>query len=270
MSKIKNEIDVFLPTIADRYSRETNAGIDLAKAVHNYEMCGSSRPSKYFDNWSFFEYFPFGGSDSRLYELCEMLGDSYWGVNRVGEDYLRTVPFPVLLSFAYRLSDLRFRQAGNQLYGDPAQREEGINSGMVREAGKIKIWFVKFGVGRFALDLADISDATARDVGLLGGNFHYLPDEEFKVCKELDIYPMVDIALNRYKHYWVCDNQEREGVMDELRAQWKTNDASVLPKKQIKVNLIEVPADSAYSAPYTTSMSMHVGHEMANQIEFSG
>ena len=263
MSDVKNEIDVILPRNLEHEIAETSAGLILAKAAYNYVRSSFSRPSDsrdlhYFNG--FFDCFEFRENNDRLLALLEMLRHSYWGVERVGEDYFRRIPFRVLLSFAYRLDRLLFYQHDSrEFFGVNLGPEEligGINFGMERRSQKIKIWFVKYGVGRFALDLADISEETARSLLFLGGGrIRYEHGEEVEALEALDIYPMSEVAENRKEHYSECyftncKSDSTSPSTDELVAQWKINDVNCLPTKLIKVNLIQAASNT--SAPSGT------------------
>lgn len=258
MSDAKNEIDVILPRNLEHEIAETSAGLDLVKAASNYFISSFRRPSDWRDLNDFngfFDCLEVKESNCRLDELWEMLRHSYWGVERLGEDYFRRIPFRVLLSFAYRLDRLLFYQHDDRQFFDvdlgPTELIGGINFGMERRRRKVKIWFVKYGVGRFALDLADISEETARSLRFLGGGrIRYEHGEEVEALEAVDIYPMADVAENRRNHRTECffANGKSENTLpstQELEAQWKINDVNCLPTKLIKVNLIQAPSNTS-------------------------
>lgn len=258
MSKVKNGIDVFLPTDRDRTVEENRAGLNLAEAMERYyfaiQRCwGDSKYGafQHIDDPEFFECVPISSGWNRSYDLAYLMKTPDWGDSSAARKYYETVPFTVLQSFAYRL--VRFLRYLEQTEGAfevrrvPAGISGTTESGIQLKDGKVLVWFVKYGAGRFALDLNDISEETARSFNFLGRPIEYGGEEEKAVLRTLGIYPIATVAENRCQPFFglwdglrnISDYEyERDS---RLQAQWELNDVDVLPTNLLKVNLLEMP-----------------------------
>jgi len=131
-------------------------------------------------------------------------------------EYVRKIHSPVLMAFSWR---------AHQYYVD---RPMSGFSGCDCSPTSIKVWFVAYGIGRFALDLRHVTSCTAKTFNFLQAPIEYLAEDEDRVLKEHGIVPLVDILWNR---------RGEGGLPTEKEAE--ANGFAPLPKTKLKVQYFE-------------------------------
>lgn len=241
------EIDIVTPSRSCR--GETEVLLELARLVerHSSAFIGLNSCDM---NSEFFKRALICDANELL-KLSEICNHGSWqGVNTSSE-YYREVNFDVLQSFAYRLYALTHFEALEDecLFSDPALTKltDRMALGIEHDIGAVKMWFVKYGVGKFALDLKDITLDTAKKLNLLEKPARYELGQESEAFCKMDVYPWADVVRMRYKQYLDAIrhleypeyeyNPKSYPTLSELRAQWDLDDEKVLPQSLIRVNL---------------------------------
>ncbi len=246
MSDAKNEIDVILHS--DRKVRVgfTKAALDLIEALQVYSIESRIHPRNHVGFSEIAEVYEY----SYMSNLFDLIKHTEWNNPHVSREYFEMVSLPVLQGFVDRVVGFKVFEAtvGWSLASDffNVAPKDSLDSGIQLVDGKVMIWFVKYGVGRFAVELKDLSDESANELGFLCDPIVYEKEKETIELSRRGIYPIADVAVNRWDHYYDCSlsttSKERAQRERNLLRQWKRHDSDVLPQKIIRVNLIEMPS----------------------------